>query len=107
MRLPLKALGADDLSFFEGLLLAAIYFETPKPVKPSHLAETFGTTRSNVSHCIASLEAKGLLQRKIDPSDAEPISFLSRLKAGNAPCAPSAPLNNYSEGSNEKSESRQ
>jgi DNA-binding MarR family transcriptional regulator len=65
-----QALGADRLSFFEGLLLAAIYFETPKPVKPSHLAETFGTTRSNVSHSIASLEAKGLVQRKIDPSDA-------------------------------------
>lgn len=68
--LAVQMLAADGLSFFEGLLLAAVYFEAPRPVKPSHLAETFGTTRSNVSHCVASLEAKGLLQRRIDPSDA-------------------------------------
>jgi DNA-binding MarR family transcriptional regulator len=34
------------------------------------LAEAFATTRSNVSHCISSLEAKGLVQRRIDPADA-------------------------------------
>jgi DNA-binding MarR family transcriptional regulator len=68
--LAVQMLAADGLSFFEGLLLAAVYFEAPQPVKPSHLAETFGTTRSNVSHCVASLEAKGLLQRRIDPTDA-------------------------------------
>jgi DNA-binding MarR family transcriptional regulator len=54
----------------EGLLLAAIFFEAPRPIKPSHLAETFATTRGNVSHSISSLEAKGMVQRKIDPSDA-------------------------------------
>lgn len=68
--LAARALAADDLSFLEGLTLAALFFEAPRPVKPSHLAETFGTTRGNVSHCISSLEAKGLLQRKIDPEDA-------------------------------------
>jgi DNA-binding MarR family transcriptional regulator len=47
-----------------------MYFEAPLPVKPSQLAETFATTRGNVSHCLSSLEAKGLLQRKIDPEDA-------------------------------------
>jgi DNA-binding MarR family transcriptional regulator len=80
-----QTLGADGLSFFEGLLLAAVYFETPKPVKPSHLAETFGTTRSNVSHCVASLEAKGLLQRKIDPSDAR--AYQLSLKPQGKKCA--------------------
>jgi DNA-binding MarR family transcriptional regulator len=65
-----RALAADDLSFLEGLTLAALFFEAPRPVKPSQLAETFGTTRGNVSHCISSLEAKGLMQRKIDPGDA-------------------------------------
>jgi DNA-binding MarR family transcriptional regulator len=80
-----QTLGADDLSFFEGLLLAAVYFETPKPAKPSQLAETFGTTRSNVSHCVASLEAKGLLQRKIDPSDAR--AYQLSLKPQGKKCA--------------------
>lgn len=65
-----RILAADGLSFLEGLVLAAIFFEAPAPIKPSRLAETFGTTRGNVSHCISSLEGKGLLQRKIDPSDA-------------------------------------
>jgi DNA-binding MarR family transcriptional regulator len=65
-----RALAEDDLSFLEGLVLAALFFEAPLPVKPSQLAETFGTTRGNVSHCISSLEARGLVQRKIDPADA-------------------------------------
>jgi len=42
------------------------------------LAETFETTRGNVSHCISALEAKGLLQRRIDPGDAR--VFLLALK---------------------------
>ena len=63
-------LEADDLNFLEALILATLFFEAPAAVKPSQLAETFGTTRGNVSHCISSLEAKGLVQRKIDPEDA-------------------------------------
>ncbi len=51
-------------------MLAAIFFEKKTMVKPSSLAETFQTTRSNASHCISSLEAKGLVARKIDPEDA-------------------------------------
>jgi DNA-binding MarR family transcriptional regulator len=65
-----RALVEDRLNFLEGLTLAALFFEAPQPVKPSQLAATFGMTRGNVSHCISSLEAKGLLQRKIDPDDA-------------------------------------
>jgi DNA-binding MarR family transcriptional regulator len=61
---------SDDLNFFEALILATLFFESPAAVKPSQLAEAFGTTRGNVSHCISSLEAKGLVQRKIDPEDA-------------------------------------
>jgi DNA-binding MarR family transcriptional regulator len=60
----------DELTFLEALVLTAIFFEAPRPVRPSRLAETFSTTRGNVSHCVSSLEAKGLLQRKIDPDDA-------------------------------------
>jgi DNA-binding MarR family transcriptional regulator len=76
--LAARALAADELSFLEGLTMAALFFEAPKAVKPSQLAETFGTTRGNVSHCLSSLEAKGLLQRKIDPEDAR--AFLLALK---------------------------
>ena len=64
------ALAADNLNFMEGLVLAAIFFESPRQITPSQLAATFGTTRGNISHNISSLEAKGLLQRKIDPADA-------------------------------------
>jgi DNA-binding MarR family transcriptional regulator len=71
--LAARALKDDGLGFLEGLTLAALFFEAPKLVKPSHLAETFGTTRGNVSHCLSSLEAKGLLQRRIDPQDARVI----------------------------------
>jgi DNA-binding MarR family transcriptional regulator len=68
--LAAQALATDELGFLEGLTLAALFFESPRPVKPSQLAETFATTRGNVSHCLSSLEAKGLLQRRIDPEDA-------------------------------------
>ena len=68
--LTTRLLEADDLNFLEALILATLFFESPTAVKPSHLAETFGTTRGNVSHCISSLEAKNLVQRKIDPEDA-------------------------------------
>ena len=68
--LAAEVLREDGLSFLEGLTLAAIFFEAPKTIKPSQLAEAFGTSRGNVSHCVSSLEAKGLLQRRIDPNDA-------------------------------------
>ncbi len=58
-----------DLSFLEALLLVSIFFEHPRPVQPSRLAATFSTTRGNISHCISTLEAKGLLRRQIDPDD--------------------------------------
>ena len=54
-------------------------------MKPSQLAETFGTTRGNVSHCVSSLEAKGLLLRKIDPEDAR--AYQLTLKPQGKKCA--------------------
>ncbi|MGA7159058.1 MAG: MarR family transcriptional regulator [Acidobacteriaceae bacterium] len=65
-----QLLAADDLNFLEALILATLFFESPAAVKPSHLAEAFATTRGNISHCVSSLEARGLVQRKIDPNDA-------------------------------------
>jgi DNA-binding MarR family transcriptional regulator len=83
--LTAQVLAADDLGFLEGMVLAAMFFEAPRAIKPSQLAETFGTTRGNVSHCVSSLEAKGLLQRKIDPEDAR--AFLLTLKPPGKRCA--------------------
>ena len=83
--LAAEVLAGDELSFLEGLTLAAIFFEAPRPIKPSQLAETFGTTRGNVSHCVSSLEAKGLLQRKIDPVDAR--AYLLTLRPQGKRCA--------------------
>lgn len=80
-----QALAADDLNFLEGLVLASMFFEAPQPAMPSRLAETFGTTRGNVSHCIFSLEAKGLLQRRISPEDAR--AYQLTLKPQGRRCA--------------------
>ncbi len=77
--------GFDNLNFLGGLVLAALFFEAPRMVKPSQLAETFGTTRGTVSHCISSLEAKGLLQRRIDPRDAR--AYQLALKPQGRRCA--------------------
>jgi len=83
--LTTQILESDELGFLEGLVLAAMFFEAPQPVKPSLLAETFGTTRGNVSHCISSLEAGGLLLRKIDPEDAR--AYQLTLKPEGKKCA--------------------
>jgi DNA-binding MarR family transcriptional regulator len=66
----------EGLTFFESLVLAAIFFEKKGSVKPSYLAETFQTTRGNVSHCISSLEVKGLVRRKIDAEDARALQIV-------------------------------
>ncbi|MFC5861346.1 MarR family winged helix-turn-helix transcriptional regulator [Acidicapsa dinghuensis] len=68
--LTASLLAHDGLSFLEGMILAALFFEAPQQVKPSLLAETLGTTRGNISHCVSSLESKGLIQRSIDQLDA-------------------------------------
>lgn len=83
--MALEAFAADDLGFMEALVLAAMFFEAPRPVKPSDLAETFATTRGNVSHAISSLESKGLVQRGIDPADAR--GYLLTLKPAGKRCA--------------------
>jgi DNA-binding MarR family transcriptional regulator len=62
------------------LVLAALFFETSGRIKPSALAAAFETTRSNVSHCISSLEAMGLVQRRIDPEDARAVQLVLRPK---------------------------
>lgn len=83
--LATRSLAVDEIGFLEALVLAALFFEAPRPIKPSQLAEAFATTRGSLSHCISSLEAKGLLQRKIDPNDAR--AYLLTLKPLGKRCA--------------------
>ena len=83
--LATRVFAEDSLSFLEGLVLAAMFFEMPRPIKPSQLADTFETTRGNISHCISSLEAKGLLQRRIDTQDARAYDLT--LKPQGKKCA--------------------
>lgn len=68
--LAARVLADCDLGFLEALVLAGLFFESPRQVKPSELAATFATTRGSVSHCVSSLEGKGLVQRNIDAEDA-------------------------------------
>jgi DNA-binding MarR family transcriptional regulator len=68
----------EEVTAFEALILAAIFFEKRGEIKPSALAEAFQTTRGNVSHCISSLEAKGLVRRRIDPEDARAVQLVLR-----------------------------
>jgi DNA-binding MarR family transcriptional regulator len=63
------ALAEDNLSFAERLILTSILFEEPRPIKPSNLPTRLGPHEA-ISHRLSSLEAKGFLQRKIDPQDA-------------------------------------
>lgn len=83
--LATKSFATDDLSFTEGLIIAATFLEAPEPTRPSRLAETFGTTRGNVSHAVSSLEAKGLVLRKIDSQDAR--GYLLTLRPSGKKCA--------------------
>ncbi len=77
----------EELTFFESLILAAIFFEKKGGIKPSDLAETFQTTRGNVSHCISSLEAKGLVRRRIDPDDARAFQLVLQAAGRKTGCA--------------------
>ena len=71
-----RILREEEVTFFEALMLASIFFEKKRGIKPSELAETFHTTRGNVSHCISSLEAKGLVRRRVDPEDARAFQLM-------------------------------
>jgi DNA-binding MarR family transcriptional regulator len=75
-----RVLKDEQVTAFEALVLAALFFEPQGAIKPSALADAFETTRSNVSHCVSSLEAKGLVQRKIDPEDARAVQLVLRTQ---------------------------
>lgn len=65
-----RALRGEELTFLQGLVLVAVLFEEPEMASPSQLADSFSMTRGNMSHCLSSLEALGLVKRQIDADDA-------------------------------------
>jgi DNA-binding MarR family transcriptional regulator len=71
-----RIFGSGDFHLMEALVLVAIFFEDPRGVKPSQLSEAMSTTRGNISHCVSSLEAKGLIRRRIDADDARSFQLL-------------------------------
>ncbi len=71
-----RILHDPEITFLEGLVLVSIFFEQPKPIKPSALAAALSTTRGNLSHCISSLESRGLVRRRIDPNDARALNIV-------------------------------
>ena len=71
-----EVLKGEEVSVFEAMVLVAIFFEKRGEIKPSELAVAFQTTRGNVSHCVSSLEAKGLVERRIDPDDARGFQLM-------------------------------
>ncbi len=80
-----RALKGEDLTFFQGLVLVAIFFEDPAMASPSQLAEAFSTTRGNMSHCLSSLEARGFVRRQVDQDDAR--VFRIAIKPEGKKCA--------------------
>ena len=80
-----RILGSSQVTFFEASVLVSILLEEPKITKPSSLAKTFSTGRGNISNCISSLEARGMLKRGIDPEDGRSIQLI--LKPQGRRCA--------------------
>ena len=71
-------LKGEGLSVFEAMMLAAIFFEKRGEIKPLGAGGGLSRRRArgNVSHCISSLEAKGLVERRIDPEDARAFQLM-------------------------------
>ncbi|MFN3454220.1 MAG: MarR family winged helix-turn-helix transcriptional regulator [Pseudobdellovibrio sp.] len=68
-----QSLKQEEVNFLQGLILTALFFENSENVTPSTLAETLQTTRGNISHMISYLEAKNLVKRSVNPSDARQL----------------------------------
>jgi len=75
----------EQVNLLQGLILTAIFFETEQSVNPALLAQTFQTSRSNISHCVSHLEYLGFLKRTVNGQDARgfflTLTPLGRKKA--------------------------
>ena len=73
-----RAIENEGLGFSQALVLIAVLLEDPNRVSPSRLAESFSTTRGNISHCLSVLESRGFIKRKIDRDDARMLKISIR-----------------------------
>ncbi|MGV0852619.1 MarR family winged helix-turn-helix transcriptional regulator [Mycolicibacterium phlei] len=71
--------GVVNLSATEVTVLR--YLDHHPGVSPSAVAEATGLQRSNMSRALRDLEAKGLVQRSVDPADSRAVVLQSTKKA--------------------------
>lgn len=64
-----ERLKREEVHFLQALIVTGIFFEE-RAVRPSELAATFKSSRSNISHAIRDLERKGVLERASQENDA-------------------------------------
>jgi len=69
-----QQLEKEGVQFVEALVLTGIFFEQG-PVRPTQLAKTFLSSKSNMSHVLRRLEKKGLLERSLLKEDARAYLF--------------------------------
>jgi DNA-binding MarR family transcriptional regulator len=69
-----KRLAKEDVHFLQALVLTGLFFEEA-PVRPGTLAETFGQSKSNLSHALRDLERKGWIERRTHIEDARAYLF--------------------------------
>lgn len=69
-----KYLSAEGVHFLQALILTGLFFEE-KPVRPTELAKTFCSPKSNMSHALRDLERKGWIERGTLASDARAYYF--------------------------------
>lgn len=65
-----KKLRTEQLNFVQGLVLTALFFEDRNDVTPTYLANTFQTSRGNMSHILSELEYRGYIRRVVNELDA-------------------------------------
>jgi DNA-binding MarR family transcriptional regulator len=73
-----RELKEDGLTFLQGLVLTALFFEQSDAVRPSELSRILSTSRSNMSHILSALEDKGWIKRNLNRQDAR--EFFISLK---------------------------
>lgn len=73
-----KKMRTNHLNLIQGLVLTALLFEDRNDVNPTHLAETFRTSRGNISHILSELEYRGYIRRVVNERDAR--GFMIELR---------------------------
>lgn len=81
-----RRLGESELGFLPALILVSLFFEEDRAAQPALLHRTFGTTKGNISHCLAHLEERRMIKRVAHPRDRR-ISRVVLTPSGATLCA--------------------